>query len=277
MPNAGMSLDHEYPEITQQELLSSWQAYMQHPDASVQPTVGVLGALAMTENMPHTYLSVDVCEVLRGTHECLRTIEEAAGTPIDEMHEYGNGLKSLSSYADIQSVAQVMMNAKLVKPAENIHLISSIMQQLRRSGAYIFANTSTLPGCEQATVDFFADFLPGCFDGIVFPRNFSGQEDGMNKGKAAATVMRQCLESAVTEQDIEAAEYKITAVHIDDRTPHHETFLKEVGTVADAVMLLQPEYPSQYATHEAAIGCDTPLDSFLMARYALRSRLGIDA
>src|SRR6187402_2569227 len=61
----GQSLDHEYPEITQPELISVWGATHKHDE--VISAEDVLSALNVPEFEPRIIASVDLCEVVRET------------------------------------------------------------------------------------------------------------------------------------------------------------------------------------------------------------------
>lgn len=267
LPNTNASLDHEYPALTATQLHESWQRYSGQLHQDLQNTPDVLGTMRKPSRMPANILSIDLCEVVRTTHASLRTIEEPAGTPIEDIHAYGKGIRCMQNYGDIQAVAQVMISAGLIAPVENIAEIARITRTARKNNTYVIANTSTLPGCEQGTVDFLAQYMRGCFDGIVFPRNFDGKGE-MNKGKAGEIVLREC--ARLTDTTFSETT-PLNAVHIDDLPHHHGAFHRVMGAIEGVrVTTVQPLYPSSNSPHAQSILTQTPLQAFEAAQTILQ-------
>ena len=197
-------LNPEYRAITSEELVADWEVLSEQP---AQPIEGVLGVLTPPAQEPRSLLSVDLCDVLRHTGHDYR---QAIGLPPVYTHDYLGDVQT--DGRDIYtSTIQRLMNDGLVGVTTDIGAIGAILRDLRRDNTLVIANTSTLVGCERATIDerFMATHLNGCFDGIVFPRNFDGTGP-MTKALAATMVLDQVgLDSRI-----------IPVVHIDD-APHH--------------------------------------------------------
>lgn len=257
-PGANIQLDTEYPVPTADELIDAWDGYLQS-EAHAAAAPGVYGVVRVPETSPSTFISVDVCEVLRQTHATLRTVEEPFGQPIPNIHDYCGGMKSVEcnsdlqgKYADIKSIAQVLMGENLIQPVEGIERITSLMQSWREKGVYIFANTSTLEGCEMGTISFFRKYMPDALDGLLFPRNFDGLGK-ITKGVAAANVVEAFRDPAT----------ETTAIHIDDLGHHLSAFHLTVGALSGIrVATYQPAYPSVHQPHAESLVTGTPLETF---------------
>ena len=148
------------------------------------------------------------------------------------------------------------MANSLIEPVDGIDEMRTMLQQWRKKGVYTVANTSTLPGCEEGTIDFFKTYLPDAIDGILLPRNYDGTL-AFTKGHAIANVIGLLRPS-------ESAD--IVAVHIDD-SPHHNIAVREqIGRLGNArVVTFQPEYTSHLPIDEGSIATRTPLDAFRAA------------
>jgi hypothetical protein len=257
----------DYPVITTDELNESWQAYAEREDAPTDMG-DLLGVAYMPEEQPAAFISVDLCEVVRMTCASLWAMEKPYGSPIDNIHGYGAGMKLIHEDNDITKYVTALMNNDLVRPVEGIDRIGTLVQNWREKGAYVFANTSTLPGCEAATVRYLGERLLGGFDAILFPRNHENTQGTMNKGVGARLLIEQCMQAFP-----EPPAHSIPTVHIDDLSHHLASFRREVSTLpyVDAATY-QPLYPSEYAPDPASTHVATPLETFQLVDQHLREK-----
>lgn len=254
----------EYPVITQDELGEAWQHYAERTD---EPTdMGdLLGVAYIPEQQPTAFISVDLCEVVRSTCASLWAMEQPFGTPIENIHGYGAGMKRIHEDDDITKYVTALMNNDLVRPIDGIDQISNLTRKWRKDGAYVFANTSTLPGCEAATVRYLGERMLGSFDAILFPRNHENNTGIMNKGIAGRLLIEQCMQAFP-----EPSEHGIPAIHIDDLSHHLASFQREVGELPYAnVTTYQPLYPSEFAPDPNSISAATPLETFQLVDHYL--------
>lgn len=252
VPGRGIELHDEYPVPSAEALQAKWQAYLGE-GIKIIAAPGVYGAVRVPEDTPRVYASVDVCEVLRETHLSMRKVEEPEPKPVQNIHAYADGL-SFANSKDITSVLQVMMTNALVEPVTGIEEIASIVREWRKQGAYVIANTSTLPGCENGTIEFFDEYLPDCFDGILLPRNHDGSLP-LTKGIAGKNVV-----------ELFSPGERVTAIHIDDSQHHNVSFRNEVGALSDSIVAtFLPEYPTHYPIDEGSVVAPTPLAAFEFA------------
>lgn len=255
MPGVGMHLDDEYPVPSTSELIERWQAYQ--PEREVVEAPGVYGVVSIPEEPPETFISLDLCEVLRETHKSLVRVEDTELVRMpNSIHRYGDGLSIAN---DILPIARVLMSNNLVSPVSDIEDIKDIIHEWRRNGAYVFANTSTLPGCELGTIDFFDKHLKGCFDGILLPRNHDGTLPA-TKGVVARDLVHKFHDEQTPT---------IRAIHIDD-TPHHNvSFRQEVASFLGSrgvVATFSPAYESHLPADDGSIMAPSPLATFVAAR-----------
>jgi hypothetical protein len=231
VPGENRESNGEFPVPTTKRLREKWQGYL--GEGTVLDAPGVFGVVLKPDKPPRGYASVDLCEVVRHTHKALRLVEEQFPPKSLKVQEYGKGLSFEGNSTDISFMVQVLMNKDLVPPVDDIQKIGGIMREWRENDIYVFANTSTLPGCELATIDFFSKHLPGAFDGILFPRNHMGT-DPLTKGVAAKRVI----------QEFPPENGKIIAIKIDDSSHHLDSFDREVGSLPNStVKTFTPEYP----------------------------------
>jgi len=252
VPGKNIELHDEYPVPSSTELQNKWLGYV--GEGKVIEAPGVYGAVRMPDRPPRAYASIDVCEILRETHRSMRKIEEPEPRVLSSIHRYADGLSFNNSH-DVASVLQVMMTNALIEPVPDINEIAQIMKNWRERDIYVFANTSTLPGCENGTIDFFSTYLPDCLDGILLPRNHDGTLP-LTKGHAARNVM----------EAFRGTGEQVIAVHIDD-TPHHNiAFRTQVGTIPNSkVATFLPEYPTHYPVDAGSELASTPLGAFRAA------------
>jgi len=188
IPGQEHDLADEYPTATQAELTKKWQEY--NPDADIVDAPGVYGVMSMPHEAPRAYVSLDVCGVMRDTHLAIRSLIFANEERFNgNIHQYAAGT-CLESAADIKNVLRVMMTKGLVNPVPGIEEISDIIEEAADMGAYVFANTSTLPGCELGTIDFFKQHIPVGLQGVAFPRNHDGTLP-ITKGHVMSNVIQK--------------------------------------------------------------------------------------
>lgn len=259
-PGQAFELAAEYPTPSDEELLGQWQAYTAD-QRSVTTAPGVYGAIAMPDIGPTLYASIDLCEVVRETHHGLRLLEEPVLTNFGSIHDYCSGL-TIANEHDITSAAQVLINGEAIPPVEEIDDIAEILRGWRQEGVYVFANTSTLPGCEPGTITFMQRYLPECFDGLLLPRNHDSSLP-LTKGVAARML--------INHLSPETAD--IRAVHIDDKAPHNTAFHNEIAVRGIArAMTFQPDYATHCAPSPAnCVITETPLEAFQAAEQYLLS------
>jgi len=260
LPGHDYELNHEYPTATAAELQSRWQQYL--PGHELMQLPGIDGAIRRPTEPPTAYASIDLCEVVRQTSAAIYSVEKP-GPLTSHVHPYAEGL-TFANALDVTTVAQTLIGNQLVPPTAGIHHIASLLQNWRRHGIYVFANTSTSPGCELGTIDFLERYLPGAFDGILFPRNHDGSLP-LTKGIAA-----QQLLTAFGEH----GKRPISAVHIDDLAHHTIGFraaVQELPNVTAATF--QPVYPSTPGADSGSTQVASPLEAFCAADSFLMSQL----
>jgi hypothetical protein len=256
-PGQDFSLSAEYPEPSDQELIELWRDYSDNDAVVSAPNV--YGVLNTPSEPPTSYASIDLCEVVRNTHTGLRLVEEPLAGELTDIHDYGSKL-TIGNGPDITTVLQVLMHARLIEPVDTIKPITSMLQRWRQDGTYVFANTSTLPGCEAATIEFFKTHMPDAFDGLLLPRNHDSTLP-LTKGVAAAGVIGSL--SAATA---------VRIVHIDDKPPHNTAFHRAFeGQSTVTVATIQPNYPSSYTADQNSIIAADPLSAFQAADAFLRA------
>ncbi|MCX6727204.1 MAG: hypothetical protein NTX11_00095 [Candidatus Saccharibacteria bacterium] len=247
----GMSLDHEHPIPTIDELVDHWADTHGHIDVFEAP--GVFGAVRTPDQVPTFVASIDLCEVVRHTKGSLLGV---AGIPLSEL-DLSNTYHDATSVSDdaVQPIIQTLMNHDHVDPIEGIEEIRDIMRSWRELGAYVVANTSTLPGCETSTTSFLHQYLEGCFDGIVFPRNHDGSGP-ISKGHALAFIIDTYCEPSKTR-----------ALHIDDTFYHCNSVKEHVSALigADNISTIMPVYPGSPAVPKGTISATSPMHAFMIA------------
>ncbi len=261
------SIDREYPVMASDELQEAWHAYSGQ-EAIPALTRDLLGVMYTPAERPTAFVSLDLCEVVRHTCASLWALERPFDTPIDNIHGYGVGMDIVKGSGDVIRYVTALMNNDLVQPMQGLDQMAEMVRDWREKGAYVFANTSTLPGCEAATVKYLGERMLGCFDGIVFPRNHDNTGT-MNKGIAARILIDSCM------QDFEApAEKSVPVVHVDDLSHHLSSFRREVGQLPYTdVVTYQPLYPSEFAPDAKSVHAATPLESFQMVDHMLAEKL----
>lgn len=253
------SVAEQYPAITQPALCASWAGYAQSGIA--QPTEVCLGAYEQPDFEVRAIVSVDACEVLRLTSS---GVYRALGLEAGKKSDYA--VKALSDYfsGDEQRASQVIkdvvtyeMNNGGIAVDPDIDAIVEELTVWRNNGVYSVLNTSTLPGCERATITMLEQYTPkSTFGAILFPRNHHGR-DRVTKGVAF---------SALAEQ-IGVDIGSVVCVKIDDLPHHLEGFLAEVMQThtGERVALYAPVYADNVRPHDKIRYTTTPLEAFKKA------------
>lgn len=261
LPGQDHKLNQEYPVPSPTELQDAWATYVGSGE-HVAPAPGVFGVVRMPNKPASAYASVDLCEVLRQTSAAVYQVEKNPEDPIACIHHYAEGLSITN---DTMPVVQTLMAGNCVPPVAHIDKITAIMRQWRQMGVYVFANTSTLPGCELSTIRFFQQYAPDAFDALLLPRNHDGSLP-VTKGIAARNLLQLFGEHYGPRP--------VVAAHIDDLAHHNAGFrhaLSELPSVTTATF--QPIYPSHFAPDTKSIPATTPLHAFMQANGFLLANL----
>lgn len=264
-------LDPEaFPAIKPGELVALWdQHYGRGPYGAVE-VEGVLGVFEQRFTPIEHLLSVDVCEVLRLTHEgVIRAMGgDRSHLARDAWYYRAPGLTN----ADIPPVVTVLINERLIEPVDDAELIAAYLQTMRRDhpGLAIVLNTSSLPGTEKASVEFLAEHYPDCFDGILFPRGGLPGDSPISKAKALSLL----LETVNGGQSCERV------IHIDDAPHHTRAILGDMGHLARDGICIVPTYEHGANAHKepiedipaGALTVSSPLEAIKLAQiYMSRS------
>ncbi len=233
---------------TDDQLMDMWRDFYSDEN-SMKQVPGVLGVMRNTLNHHSTLVSVDLCEVVR---ESLSGVLSLGGFNLESMRGY----YSVDKVFDVDEqqhpeavtrLFQALMIEDKIEPVDNINDIRSILQHMRESGAYIVANTSTLPGCEPSTLRFMDAYLEHCFDGILFPRNHHG--DGkLTKGVAMGSVVNELGTIVKT-------------LHIDDAKHHVYATRITAGQLGTNHFDVTPIYPWNDDAQDLNLAA-TPLEAF---------------
>ena len=251
------ALAENVPEVPSTDELSDLWKTRYHNSDSVYPVPNIYGLMTKPEyEDPWLLLSVDLCEVTRKTAE---SVAKLGGFTLEHMgaeYFYGTPFGLPKEDNDlVVLMTQAQMVRESVGPVEGIDEIASILKEIKSLGGYVLANTSTLPGCEQATVDWMSRFLPDCFDGIVIPRNHFG-EGSITKGDAVLSVVNNLKDRfrvAISH-----------VIHIDDAS-HHILSVRERCEHNLIVDDFTPRY-SWNSGHEALNIKPSPLECFRASR-----------
>lgn len=249
----GLYLDEEYTAPSTEELLTLWSNYTSSTD--FRPITGVYGVYDAPEGEVKAVASVDLCEVVRDTVVCL---DSATGIRLGRRGNYEAGTwfnkkdnGPAYEFSVISSVLRVMMSRGLVQPVEEISDIRDTLRSWRHNGIYVVANTSTLPGCEQGTIEHtLSRDLPDCFDALVLPRNYDGSGSVTKAG---------ALSILAEEAGIDLP--GLPVVHIDDMA-HHILGFQESYRDHPRIKLLAPIHLDNHSAIAEELHCATPLDAF---------------
>jgi hypothetical protein len=258
----GAHLDDEYPTPTSEELTAAWVA-MTHRET--HPMEGVFGVWSVPEQPVTALASVDLCEVIRQTSVAL---DHVTGMPPRIRSRYPVDSWFHRDVSDLnyeESVVitgvRVAMNHGLVPPMHDLDETRELLQLWRSKGVYITANTSTLPGCELATIRDFSERngLSDCFDALLLPRNHDGS------GTVTKAVALQQLAATL---DIDLT--KTPFVHIDDSLHHIAAFSRQFEQY-DTMGLFIPSHTDN-ADPLTDSHCESPALSFARATSILRAQ-----
>lgn len=254
----GQPLDHVYPVPGTDELIEHWAETHGHADVIEAP--GVFGAVRQPEEEVGIVASIDLCEVVRGTLHSMLGVYAKDEADIQAYSSYGPNFDIDGTR--VVAIVQALMNHGHVKPVEGIERIASTLRTWRLAGVYCVANTSTLPGCEKATIEFLDEYLEGCFDGVLLPRNHDGSGP-ITKGHALGFV----TEAFVSTEGF--------ALHIDDAPHHCEAVQAHVGELLgeENVATVMPLYPGNGTPPGNTIPADSPVHAFEIADSLVSERL----
>lgn len=261
-----------YPTADEHELTETWRTYCGGPEDIYQHTKLVLGTLGRVSVTPSVFVSVDLCEVVRGTHLGIRGFEELPGTnPHKEPYGYDMRTIELVDGKDeherrqrqiqhILDMGRTLINADLIEPDPYVSGIAALLRNWRKMGAYVFANTATGEGCEAGTVRFLGKHLPGAFDGIVFSRNYDSSQP-VKKGTVAREVVDMVSSGPAS------------VIHIDDSEKHLSAFAGSFGVRPDtAISTYQVRYAG-VTEHAESLGSLSPVGTFAMVDRQIRDEL----
>lgn len=252
----GMLLDNDYPIPSNEELTSAWSEYLGEQAIAAE---GVFGVFRAAGNIA-ALASIDLCEVVR---ESSHMVDHVYGLEPHRRAHYKNGTWAEHIEEDIERattmpIVQAAMNADLMVPDSDIEAIVDIMRGWRANRVYVAANTSTLPGCELATVNLFLDrHMKGCFDALVLPRNHDG------KGS-----MTKALALSILASEIGLDENAVPLLKIDDATHHINSFLSAYGEHARSAFFIPAHAGNVDAPEE--LKTETSLEAFVRADEFLR-------
>jgi hypothetical protein len=210
-----------------------------HHDSFLHLNETVLNACQVPKKAPTAIVSMDMCEMLRRTGESLGLVFNPYGVnlpthPSCNRPSYDSlleekGLEDIRWWVD--TLVQELADSNSIPPVDFIDDIAIIFRDLRSMGVYIVANTSIVGGAEKGTLRFIHKYMNGCFDGILFPRNYMADENQMTKARAIASVQQ-----AIETQTNFSANVPIYAV--DDTPKHLEQMHEKLGAVC-----FIPPYP----------------------------------
>ena len=259
----GMTLNSRYPTPPSKDLLPLWESYSGKAAAALE---GLLGVFTPPQREITDIVSLDLCEVVR---ESMQALHEVTGVALEDPDAfYQNGtwydptvIKVERQKAINSAILQSVINNGLVKPVPYISAIRTVVKNWRYDGAFVVANTSTLPGCEPGTITHtLQETLLGCFDGIVFPRGYD------NNGEISKS---QALTIIFSEAGVDYDNLPI--LHIDDSNGHHAGFRVANSNRSD-VTLLAPIVKGRKAP-KAHHQFDTPVEAFLYADTSRNERI----
>jgi len=260
-------LPEAYPVLSGSELANTWKS-MYASDGEVVAVDGTLGAIRLPNSPIQKILSVDLCEVVRRTHQAAAA---ALGRDLDtisnDVWNYRIGIPA----DKVPYLVTVLMNLGEVAPDPEIDDIRNELLAIRDEETLIIANTSTLPGCEKATIEFLAHYLPDCFDGIILPRNHDGQ------GQTTKAQALEALLSTIGRARGDLAEL----IHIDDAPHHTQAILKELSHIALHGACIMPIFeagaksisdPHALPIPDEAERVSSPLQAIRLARDLLSNK-----
>lgn len=254
--------DYDETQPTVDELKSHFSLYARAPNAhQVIQIPGMYGVFIPTEAAPSAVVSVDLCEVLRRTGWSI-AIRAGQDGSIEYPYSKATGVDD-----EAQNTALVhdLMKTDRVHPVEGAEEISQILRDIRQQGNLVIANTSTLPGCETATINFLAKYYPGVFDGIHFN---TGGHHATEVNASKAWAIRQLL--GVIHPN-NPSHRGLTIVSIDDRPHHNQLFHEVFGPSAATVMSMRPLCQGENLTAEEDMSTTfaTPVEAFHRLRALL--------
>jgi len=230
--------ENRYSVPTQQELTNIWQRENGTREL-LELDERIYNVAEIPDTPPAAYISVDLCEVVR--HSGLSLLKMRGGTLEDMVvddetnnFDYGseiNGWPEEIARTNRQKYLQEFMHHQVVEPVPFSDSIGAFLRKWRAQGAYVIANTSTLPGCEESTIEFLAQQYPGCFAGILLPRNYDGK--GPVTKFDSLDEVRRMVDATLT---VTTRDKPIVAI---DDAAHHALAFDRADANVQAIM---PEY-----------------------------------
>ena len=198
------------------QLVDAWRTiYATNiPHEDIKPIDGILGVVVDRASVKKHILSVDMCEIVRETHKAFAAALGYDNTYIGPTIWRYDGHGILEG-ADQPKLTWMLINERQVEPVADIDKIRAILEEIHKN-ALVVANTSTGPGTEIATIEFLSHYLPGCFDGILFPRNYDA---------TSTTTKGHALQDMMHTLSIDPKQTRIC--HVDD-APHHNLHVMRV-------------------------------------------------
>lgn len=214
-----------------EKLQESWRFHHGETTELISPNECIYGTYELPVTHPSFVVSLDLCEVVRQTGPSLTSIYSNE----DFAHQYGDYYGDSLLGDNPQQAREILlphlMNMNHVAPVPFSEVIALFMRRWRQAGAYIVANTSTLPGCEESTIRFLAEQYSGTTQGILFPRNHDGR--GSN---TKANILAQALEdiTAASGYDLQT----VPRIAIEDAEHHATDYVQH----PDDIHVFMPEY-----------------------------------
>ena len=266
----------KYYEPTTSELEELWTKHNSDAEMlELQPKI--YGACTVPSEVPTAFAAIDLCEVVRHSGGALLRfrgagIEEMITEADGKTFDYGstvNGWPQEAAQAHRHYYLDEFMRNQVVKPVPYIDSIATMLRYWRSQGVYVVADTSTLPGCEAATIEFLGQHLQGAFDGILLPRNHDGL-GSTTKLEALNDVKRAISDIFLFQEPI-----GVPTVALDDAV-HHAIAYAEGD---DNIEVLMPEYPWNAAAEGVSkrvlriAQTFGTLDTFIAADQFLQSKM----
>jgi hypothetical protein len=163
---------------TSLEVQERWAAYT---GKEVYSLPEIAGAYTQPTRRIHSLVSIDIDELIRNTSVAfgkimnLNTVrgQYSRDTPVDE-YTCEDEAETARRRAAVSLAIHAVIQNGLAEPDDDIGLLVTSLQEWRKNGVYVVANSSGLEGCDADTVKFLQEFLPDCFDAVLFPRNHDG-------------------------------------------------------------------------------------------------------
>lgn len=221
--------ESHFNEPSIEDLTAAWVD--RNPTSVLSLPSEIYGVAEVPQVQPTAIVSLDLCEVVRETGLALLQLR---GGNLDDMvvdkatgyMDYGSHLNGWHDNPDVDSqimvqlMLQEFMHHDHVAPMPLSTAIGNMLRKWRAEGAYVIANTSTLPGCELSTIRFLDEVYPGCVQGILLPRN----HDGLGK-VTKIQALEATKQAIIKETGYDLSDTPVIA--IDDAFHHAESYDKQ--------------------------------------------------